>query len=315
MTDQPSMDVNTSNATTSPVWISELVPNYDIFYYMTVSLHATTFVFGIISNSLYCTVIIRYPQFRKSFNLLAFALSVSDLLASLISIPLVNALVNYHYQTRSVETPICKISVLAINLFKWYSVLLMTEIAIIRAKSILSTVRWTISQRNIVLLVFVNIILTIPFSIYRTYFTESNICYPTKNDRNVMVNTGLGISFFIAIFIGYVLITIEAKRRAAKMPQSSRNQATRFEISTLQACGAVVGTYILCHFPYFTYTALVYTEVVQSSYYYHSFCVSIFQLPYAFNSLILTVSSSAYRKHIVRTLSSVSTVVNPGSRT
>ncbi len=105
MTDQSPMDVN----------IIPLHRQYHIFYNMTVSLH---FVLGILSNSLYCTVIIRYPQFRKSFNLFAFALSVSDLLASLISMPLVNALVNYHYQTRSVETPICKISVLAINLFK-----------------------------------------------------------------------------------------------------------------------------------------------------------------------------------------------------
>ncbi len=305
MTDQPPMDVNTLNATASPVWISELVPYCDMFYYMTVSLHVITFILGILSNSLYCTVIIRYPQFRKSFNLLAFALAVSDLLASMISVPLVDTLVNYHYQTRSLDTPICKINILAVNLFKWFSVLLMIEIAVIRAKSILSTTRWTISVRHIVHLVFFNISLTIPFSIYRTFLNKNIICYPLKYPHNALVNTSIGVSFFTVLLIGYVLIIIEAKRRAAKMPESSRNRANRFEISTLRACAAVVGSYILCHFPYFIYTALVYIEVVQSSYYYHAFFVSVFQLTYAFNSLILTISSSEYRKHIVRILCSV----------
>ncbi len=306
MTDQSLMDVNTTNTTTSPILISELVPFYDIFYYMTVSFHAITFVFGILSNSIYCTVIIRYPKFRKPFNLLAFALAVSDLLASLISVPLVDALVNYHYKARSLQTPICKASVLVMNILKWFSVLLMTEIAIIRAKSVLSTVRWTIQEKHIVVMVLLNISVIIPLSIHRAFLTESNICYPADSNLNALLNMSVFISFFTILFLGYVIIIIEAKRRAALMPQSSRNRgATKFEISTIQACAAVVGTYIVCHAPCVTFTALVYEEVVPWSYFYHSLMEAVFQLPYVFDSLILTVSSSEYRKHIVGLLSGV----------
>ena len=280
---------------TQPVLLS----HHFALFYMTCFLHIFVCTFGFLSNGLFCIVIVYYPRLQTPFNALAWALSIGDFLGSVISIPIAQVLVQYHHRTLSLETPLCQLNVFFLNLCKWSATLIMTEMAVIRAKCVFAKRVWQIPFSKIKLILLFNTVATSVFSIYRAYFSKTIICFQHDINRmeHMLINIGVFLGLFLLLIIGYIILSVTTRKRGAAIARRDRN-TNRFEIATLQAGALIVTSYLVCHLPYISYTVMLSLRLTyDDSYYTHSFFVSIFSLCFVVDSLILSVTSSEYRKH------------------
>lgn len=268
-----------------------------ILFYVTCFLYITIFVFGCLSNALFCSIIMHYRQLHTPFNALAFMLSLNNLFGSLTAAPSGFILTYVYHKTSSVETPFCKLSVFFFNFWKWPGVLIMAEIAIIRARCIFSKRTRSISFKKIKMMVVMNIVLSSVFATYRSYLSDMNICMEKYKPDSMIVNVITWLLLFTVLLLGYNILNIAAWRKTRTLSRAERH-GKRFEIATLKASSIIVSCYLVCHMPTIIYS--LYIAYTETSYWFclHSLFVSILSLTFVIDALILTVSSSQYRKHV-----------------
>ena len=272
-------------------------------FYHTLTIQLVICICGILSNGLFGVTFIRYPNLRTPFNTLAFALCLSDFFASLIAMPTVHALGHYQHRTKSLKTPLCNFNVFNINFFKWNTILLMTEMAILRARCVFASRAYRISKSKINVLISCNILVSMAFSTYRS-ISKNSICYTISEQfkgrrYDMFTNITVFLSLYFIFAIAYAVLAIVTHRRAAAIARRDRS-SNRYEIATLRACAITVVCHIVFHFPYLFYTLALHFEISDDhSYYANAYIASYFGVNYVINSFVLIATSSQYRKHIV----------------
>ena len=294
------MDMNVTNAINSTKEPTDfpMLPYHYWMLYITLALQLVLFVFGSLSNTLFCVIFIRYPRLHTPFNMLAFALCANDLLAS-ITVPVGSARTLLQHTTRSVETPLCKYyNCFFLNLCKWFAVLIMVEMAVIRARCVIANRRYQVHKRTIQILIVLNCLASGAFSAYRCIFSNNSICIQNNNQdmgHSRLLNISVFLSLFIILALGYATLTVVTHRRATASGRSNN----RYEIATLRASAIIVLTYLGLHLPYITHTILLHIGINEDrSYYTHNFLAQILLMSYLADSFILLITSSEYRKHI-----------------
>ena len=278
------------------------------FYHQYMFYHALTIqlvicVFGILSNGLFGVTFIRYPNLQTPFNTLAFALTVNDFFASLIAMPIVHALGHYQHTTKSLKTPLCDFNIFNINLFKWNAVLLMTEMAILRARCVFASRTYRLKKSKINALILCNILVSLAFSAYKS-ISKSNICHRISEQSNgrrydMVTNITVFLSLYLVLVIAYAILAIVTHRRAAAIARRDRS-SNRFEIATLRACAITVVCHIVFHLPYLFYTLALHFGISDDhSYYANAYVTSYFGVNNVINSFVLIATSTQYRKHIM----------------
>ena len=291
-------------------------PVYWYHYYMlywTLSVHVFVFLFGGFNNSLFCFTFIRYKRLQTPFNAMSFALCMNDLVASVFAMPFSHALAQYQHWFHSLQTPLCNINACFLNFCKWNAVLIMVEMAVIRARMVFATRVWLIKKRTVTIIILCNILVSGSFSVYRSYLGTINICEENQNSEkgHLLMNSGVFLTLFTGLLLGYATLAIVTHRRAKEISRRDRG-SNRYQIATIRSCAIIVIGYTLFHFPYITYAFLLYGGVVDDqTYYTHSFFVSFFAFVYVADSVILLATSSLYRKHIGMSLRSLTSESTP----
>ena len=290
------MDMNVTNATNSTKEPTSILPYHYWMLYITLTLQLVLFVFGSLSNTLFCVIFIRYPRLQTPFNMLAFALCANDLLAS-VATPFGSAATILQHITKSLETTLCRYySCFFMNLCKWFAVLVMVEMAVIRARCVLATRRYMVKKRTICVLIVLNYFASGAFSTYRCFLSNNSVCDQNNNEdtSSRLLNISVFLALFIILALGYAILMVVTHRRATNIRSNNR-----YEIATLRACAIIVLTYLGLHLPYITQTILLHIGINEDrSYYTHNFLVCIFMMSHLADSFILLITSTQYRKHI-----------------
>ena len=288
-----------------------------VMYCFTITTQLLVFLFGTLSNMLLCTTVVYFQRLHSPFNGLVFALSVGNFLASVIAMPIAFTLVRHQHMYKSLQTALCPLTSFLFNLFKWHTVLIMAEMAIIRARIVCISRRWRPSKRTFIIIEITNVAATFSFALYRI-FSNNNICvkYHADDQNHTLVNLTVFLILYVTLVIGYVILSvITHKRAAASEDADGRNRRfynNRFEIATLRASFSIVISYLLLHLPYIVYTLTLHFELTNDqSYYTHSFLVSICFLNTVTDTIILLMTSSVYRKHVCLLLGIERPVVHP----
>ncbi len=271
-----------------------------VMLYFTLSVHVFVFLCGGFNNSLFCVTFIRYKRLQTPFNAMALALCINDFITSILGMPLSHALAQYQHRFHSLQTPLCNLNACVLNLCKWNAVLIMTEMAVIRARMVFATRLWLLKKRTVVMIITGNILVSGTFSVYRSYFTKINVCTDnsTPEKGHLLMNSGVFLGLFTGLIIGYVILVIVTHNRASAMSRRDRG-SNRYEITTIRSCLIIVISYTAFHLPYIIYSCLVYYGVTDDqTYYTHSFFVSFFAFVNVADSVILLSTSSLYRKYI-----------------
>ncbi len=293
-------------------------PIYWYYYYMlywNLSVHVFVFLVGGFNNSLFCFTFFRYKRLQTSFNAMSFALCATDLIASVVVMPLEFALAQYQHRVQSLQTPLCYIDVCLHNFCKWNAVLIMVEMAIIRARIVFARRVWILRKRTVAVAILCNILASGSFSVYRTYFGTINLCdkeeNPNPDTTPEMINAVAFISLFTGLLIGYATLAIVTHHRASNMSRQERG-GNRYDIATIRSCAIIVISYTIFHLPFLTYAFLLYGGITDDqTHYTRSFFVSFFEFVYVDDFLILLATSSLYRSHVGKSLRSISSDENP----
>ncbi len=295
--------------------VMDFMPQQSLVYryhhhmlFFTLSAHVFVFIFGGFNNSLFCFTFVRYKRLQTPFNAMAFALCINDFVASIMAMPVSHALAQYQHRFHSLQTPLCNLNALLLNMCKWNAVLIIMEMAVIRARMVFASRLWQLKQRTVVVLISGNILASGAFSVYRSYLNNNiNIC--TENSPmkkgHMLMNCGLFLGFFTNLIICYVVLCIVTHRRASAISRRDRG-SNRYEIATLRSCAIIVISYTVFDFPYIIYSYLLYLGVTEDqTYYTHSFFISFVSFVYVADSFIFLATSSLYRKHIGMSLHSI----------
>lgn len=305
-----TMEVNTADGTAVPPLFTTddgstyvLRQYHNAMYTITITVQVLVCVLGVFSNTLLCATVIRFKRLRSPFNGLMFCLSAGNFFASSIAMPVAFILARYQHVHKSINTFWCPISIFLLNLFKWHSVSIMAEIAIIRARNVCSSTRWKPSAFVVLAIEIVNVITTVMFALYRI-IGKNNICvnHGTEKSGHFLLNICVFLTLYSALVAGYVILSMITHRFVASLPRYDDRRKfvfNRFEIATLRASGIIVMTYLILHLPYIGYNVLLYAGVTEDrSYYTHSFFVSIFSLSNVTDTIMLLMTSPVYRKHV-----------------
>ena len=292
---------NVTNSTNFSSFVEgELLLDHYVLLYSIWAIQYFVIIFGCLGNSLFCVTIIRYPRLHTPFNALAFALSVGDLLTSATAVPLNHALSRHFVQYGTIyDTPLCYSGTFLLNVFKWNSVLIMTEMAILRARVVFSKVVDPLRRRTVVKLIVGNVFATSAFSTYRTFFNKNNVCASRETDNgNRLLNIAVFSFLYVNLIISYVILSTFIHYRSVAMPDGARNP-NRYEIATIRASAIIVTSYLVAHLPYIVYTLFLHFGVAtDTSFLLHTFLTNIFSLCNVSDTVIFSVISSQYREHV-----------------
>ena len=218
-------------------------PIYWYHYYMhywTLSVHVFVFLFGGFNNALFCFIFIKYKRLQTPFNAMSFALCMTDLTASVVVMPVEFALAQYQHRVQSLQTPLCYINVCLHNFCKWNAVLIMVEMAVIRARMVFATRLWILKKKAVVIIILCNILASGSFSVYRSYFSTFNICdHPNPEKGPLVINFAVFYSLFTGLLIGYATLAIVTHRRASEISRRDRG-SNRYDLATIRSCAIIV---------------------------------------------------------------------------
>ena len=316
------MDENGTNLTElSQFFTTETPYNFVsyhyVMYYFTITMQLLVCLFGSLGNTLLCTTVVYFKRLHSPFNGLVFALSTGNFFASVVAMPIAFTLARHQHMYNSLQTIWCPLSSFLLNLFKWHAVLIMAEMAIIRASNVCISRRWRPSKCTSVIIEIVNVTATFSFALYRI-FSNNNICVKQHADdqNHTLLNVAVFSILYVTLVVGYVILSVITHKLAAALPHADgRNRRfynNRFEIATLRASLSIVMAYLLLHLPYIVYTLILYFGLTNDqSYYTHSFLVSIFSMSNVTDTIILLMTSPVYRKHVFLLLGIKKPAVHP----
>ncbi len=270
-------------------------------------LHSAGIIFvivfftGVIGNFLICFVVYRVDVLRTKFNILVVNLAVVDLLTCLIAPPLSLATA-YHYSENNVlNKPVCYGAVFMGNFGKWYSLLIMSEMGVIRAVCGFRRYRIKLSKRRLVELCVINFVATGVFSVWRLS-GGTNFCNGLKEQslKFIFINVCIIILLFIILATGYVTLAIVVRKRALRIFQKPNNSpTTRFDLPTIRASILIILSMAACHLPYVVYAVVkAFDDNVNLSTYSYAFMYSITMLSYVANPVIFCFTSKTFRHHL-----------------
>ena len=183
------------------------------------------------------------------------------------------------------------------------AVLLMTEMAIIRARCVFASRTYRLTKSKINAMILFNILVSLSFSTYKS-LSKNNICSEISQQfkgrrKDMLTNITVFLSLYLILVIAYAVLAIVTHHRAAAIARRDRS-SNRYEIATLRACAITVVFHILFHLPYLFYTLALHFGISDdNSYYANAYTTSFFGVNNVINSFILIATSSQYRKHIM----------------
>ena len=274
--------------------------------YTTFTIQTCICIFGTSFNCLVCIIIAKFNHLHTTFNALVFTLAAGDLLASAVAIPVATTLghtflINKH----SLQEPLCTVSVFLLHLPKWHSLLIMTEMPIIRAIGVTTRRPWKPTKYTIFGIIIFNVFATVTFSVYRGFFTET-ICQcvgHTEKNGHMLLNVAVFVMLFVTLAGAYAWLSLITRKRAAKIApavRANKMPMSRFDIITLRTSIIIVLSYIVFHVPYILYTLLLDIGTTDNhSYCSHSFVVVCTSLTYIANPVIFYCTSKDCRMYVL----------------
>ena len=246
--------------------------------------------FCMFCNALFIGIIVWSPRLHTTFNILAATLAIRNFVGSSFVMPTFYFFTKQYFYDQSLESThiLCKVVTLFIVMLKFYTVMIMVNIAILRAKGVFSTFVRQIKKRTIIVMIMINIIVCVSVAYYCVFYRRISLCEPIQPALSKLTSFLL-----ITLIIGYVVVTVATYKRSAAM-RRSRNH--RFEVATLRASLIIVISYLLSHLPEICSTGLFLLGVITEPTAKVRFCVVVIAMfTTVFDSFILMVSSSDYR--------------------
>ncbi len=213
----------------------------------TETVFVIVFFTGVIGNFLICFVVYRVDILRSKFNILVVNLAVIDLLTCLIAPPLSLATVNHYSENK----PVCYGAVFMGHFGKWYSLLIMTEMGVIRAVCGCRRYRFQFRKGRLVELCVINFIASGAFSVWRIW-GDTNFChgFTDQSSAFIIINVSIIMLLFIILATGYVALAIVIRKRASNIFQKPNNSpTTRFDLPTIKASILIILSMAGCHLP------------------------------------------------------------------
>ncbi len=264
-------------------------------------LFVIVFFTGVIGNFLICFVVYRVDVLRTKFNILVVNLAVVDLLTCLIAPPLSLATLYYHSENNELYKPVCYGSTFMGHFGKWYSLLIMTEMGVIRAACGFRRYRLKLSKRRLVELCVINFIVTGVFSIWRL-LGGTNLCTGLQEQSSefIFINAGIIMLLFIILTTGYLALAIVVRKRALRIFQKpDTSPTTRFDLPTIRASILIILSMAVCHLPYVVYAVVkAFDDNGNLPMYSYVFMYSITMLSYVSNPVIFCFTSKTFRHHL-----------------
>ena len=230
------------------------------------------FVASFLGNSLIAAVVYKTPTLRKPINFFIVNMAMSDLLFSLIVVPV--TLVYLHLQSWAITGGVmanftCKVTPYLADVSLLVSVQSLVVIAVDRFVAVVFPLRVSLltSKRCLLCIVFIWIIsmlVAIPHLLANKLFEFDGkfICLPilrkdVLGDGISMADYYLGLAtlfiYFPSVFLTIIYTTIFTKLKSQKIPGErsthSERQRSKQNRNVLRMAVAIVLTFILCQLP------------------------------------------------------------------
>ena len=230
------------------------------------------FVVSLLGNSLIAVVVYKTPTLRKPINFFIVNMAMSDLLFSLIVVPV--TLVYLHLQSWAITEGVmanftCKVTPYLADVSLLVSVQSLVVIAVDRFVAVVFPLRVSLltSKRCLLCIVsiwIVSMLVAIPHLLANKLFEFDGkfICLPilwkdVLGDGISMADYYLGLAtlfiYFPSVFLTIIYTTIFAKLRSQKIPGEgsthSERRRSKQNRNVLRMAVAIVLTFILCQLP------------------------------------------------------------------
>ena len=294
VTTDPELLNSSVPITTAETHLNNETQQWMIYFVMASQL--LIWIYGTFCNALFIGIIVWSPRLHTPFNILAATLASSNFVGSSLVMPTFYFLTKQYFYNKSLESTriLCKVVTFMLLMLKFHAVMIMVNIAIIRAKVVLSTFVRQIKKHTIIVMIMINIIACVSVAYYCVFYSRLSLCEPIQP---TLISKLIMSSLLITLIIGYVVVTVATYKRSAAM-QRSRNH--RFEVATLRASLIIVISYLLSHLPEICSTGLFLLGVITEPTAEIRFCVVVIAMfTTVFDSFILMVSSSDYRTHVL----------------
>lgn len=227
------------------------------------------FVVSLLGNSLIAVVVYKTPTLRKPINFLIVNMAMSDLLFSLIAVPV--TLVYLHLHSWAITEGVvanftCKVIPYLADVSLLVSIQSLVVIAVDRFVAVVFPLRVSLltSKRCLLCIVsmwIVSMLVAIPHLLANTLreFNGKFVCLPMMvfGDGISLANYYLGLAtlfiYFPSVFLTIIYTTIFTKLKSQKIPGEgsthSERRRSKQNRNVLRMAVAIVLTFILCELP------------------------------------------------------------------
>ncbi len=260
-------------------------------------------IVGTLSNALSLSVILFYRRLRlKPFNIILMFLNVIDLISCLNSAPALFALTLIYVRTNFVNYSFCQMSMLFHNVGKFGSLIIMSEIAVLRVINLSNkpSAKKLLSKNPMLIIITFSIIAIFGWAIWKT-FIYNNICFAIKSSTTLskIAPSAMWFSCLAIVVSCYTFIACYAKIRVGQLAVPRNEQGERYDIATIRTCVVIIAVFVLCHIPLLIYNLPLHEPITSIDIFQFTFYFQCQLFSQASNPLIVFCTCTEFRKHVL----------------